>query len=252
MTRSSALSDQSKHAARNRGTRTSGESAIASRSADLAANWPTDVVNTLKAAAARIRPAASAGRLWHRLTAAERRQLGDDFDAAFSDLGTVGIWMRARGGTAIPAIVGAAREIGFLTSADCEWLLRETIHLSGQESGGNAGEPTADCGAGPPRVPSRPTATPAIEKPVWHPETGVLGWRNRELARFRLNRGDATLVEKIVNSFADAKWATRIKNPLTDLPREKVTQAIYYLNEKVSPLRLHLEGRFLSWELRKE
>lgn len=89
MTQSSLVSRRRKHAAvaGKCQTRASSDCANPSRSADLAANWSPDVVNALSAAATRIRPSAAAWRLWQRLSAAERLRLGDDFDAAFGELG---------------------------------------------------------------------------------------------------------------------------------------------------------------------
>ena len=256
MTRSAAVKRRSPPAAaaRKRRTRPSGDRANQPRTTGSDARWSEEVDKALREAAARIRPKASAWRVWQRLTAAERRQLGNDFDAAFSDLGTVGVWMRARGGTAIRAIVSAAREIDLLTSADSEWLLRETTDASQQdeESAGDAQQAASARDMSAQAAPWGAARAPDQNKPVWQRQTGVLVWQNRELASFRLYRGKTSLVEKILNAFDDAAWATRIENPFSDLPREQVSYALDYLKRRIHPLRLHVDGRFLWWEATEE
>lgn len=221
---------QNAAAAGKRRTRPSGDHANPSRAADPAASRSPDVAHALGEAAARIRPFPVAWQLWQRLTVGERRQLGGDFEAAFAEQGTVGIWRGARGGTPVSALLDAAREIGFLTSADFAWLSRETS---------------------PQTAPSGPSSTPGVDKPVWQRETGILLWQNRELAHFRRNR-EPTLIEQILTAFDKAAWAKIIAHPFTGLPREKLSQAIYHLNNKLKRLCVRLDGRFLSWEINQE
>lgn len=253
MTRSAAVKRRSPPAAAartKRRTRPSGDRANQPRTTDPTARWSEEVDKALRETAARMVPWPSAWRVWQRLTAAERRQLGDDIDAAYRKLGTVGIWMRARGGTPISALLGAAREINLLTPVDSEWLLRETTDASqqDQESAGDARKAATARGTSAQAAPLSAAPAPDQNKPVWQRETGVLVWQNRELARFRLYRGKTSLVEKILNAFADAGWAAEIENPFSNLLREQVSQALYHVNEKLSPLQLHVEGRILWWE----
>lgn len=74
------------------------------------------VVQALNEARARIVPAGSAWRMWERLLApAERRELGDDFESRFRELGTIEIWRRLKSCSRHRAVLDVAYGIGFLT-----------------------------------------------------------------------------------------------------------------------------------------
>jgi hypothetical protein len=74
----------------------------------------------------RIRPAASAFRLWERvLTEAERQRLGGDLEKVWRQHGTAGMWMQLRGVSLQRAVVDVAYELNFINDRTRRWLLRE-------------------------------------------------------------------------------------------------------------------------------
>lgn len=229
-------------------THIAGTPASQGQSTDSAASWSAGVFDALREAAARIRPASSGWRLWQHLTAAEREQLGDDFDLAFRE-GTVGIWMRARGGTVISAILGAAREIGFLSSVTYDWLLRATADAAGENHCNGSGEAII-CPPNGGTPPSPAADLQNSDKPVWQRETGAFLWRGRQLATFRRNR-QPTLVEQVLNAFEAAGWASSIDNPFQNVFRQRISETLRYINHQLCSVRLHLDGRYLSWEVTK-
>ncbi len=79
----------------------------------------------LLATSLRVSPPFSALRLWERvLTEQDRARLGGDFQRAFAELGTVGMWMKLRGVSKERALIEVAKRIGFITDETQEFLLR--------------------------------------------------------------------------------------------------------------------------------
>jgi hypothetical protein len=84
-----------------------------------------EVREELQVAYLRVCPAPSALRLWERVfTEQDRARLGGDFQRAFSESGTIGMWMKLRGVSFQRALIDVAKRIGFLTDETQEFLLR--------------------------------------------------------------------------------------------------------------------------------
>ena len=164
----------------------------------------------------------------HVLTEDDRRQLGDDYQASFQKLGTIDMWRALKSGTLIKATLDVAFEIGFLTDRSYRWLLRET------ENEGQHVE----------RTPGQ-----TIARPTWDRDTGTLSWGADVVGKFRIQR-EASQTEQILNAFQAADWAVRVENPLANLLRVQVAQALRYLNGEQSVIRFHAQesSRYLRWE----
>lgn len=93
---------------------------------DNAGALSQQVFEELQTAASRVGGIVCAKRLWDRhLTLAEQVRLGSDVQAAYAELGTLGMWKQLRGVTHDRAVVEVAQKLGFLRTEDAHWLLGE-------------------------------------------------------------------------------------------------------------------------------
>lgn len=188
------------------------------------------VVQALKEAKSRIVPAGSARRMWERLlTPGERRELGDDFESRYRELGTIGIWRRLKSCPQHRAVLDVAYGIEFLTEPTYRWLLRETEGAA---------------------VASEAASTEQTERPDWNRENGTFSWRGQTVAQFDINTPPSQL-DQILSAFQQADWAVRVANPLAELLTQQVAQALRYLNQRLRVIRIHAQESscFLRWEV---
>lgn len=196
------------------------------------------VIEALNQAAVRIAPMVLAHRLWERLTSDERRSLGDDFQRAYSRLGTVGIWRQVKSCSRVRAALDVAYEIGFLTEPDYRWLLRETEGATGPSGPSPAG---ASDGAA--------ASATSVTGPRWDRDTGWFSYDGKKLERFQI-RLEATQPARILGAFQDADWCVRVANPLACLPSHEVAQSLKHLNRRLGVIRIHAQenSKSLRWE----
>lgn len=190
------------------------------------AELPPKVKEELQTLYLRIAPKESARRMWDRLlTPAERRRLGNDFDAAFRTHKTVRMWMRARGVSQIRAIIEVAQGIGFLSETNAEWLLRET------------GE----------KQPRRRRD----KRPIWDSETGTLRIAGTIARSVRVTANPSN-IQSILDAFENQGWAKRIDNPIDcSDDDQRLYQALRSLNSGLKKLRFHAQegGKAVTWAL---
>jgi hypothetical protein len=167
---------------------------------------------------------ASAARLWERvLTDRERQDLGGDFEQCYARLKTVGMWTELRGVSRRRAIIDISPEHWLIDESTFQWLLREI------------GE------------------APAVQKtavcPQWQASTGTLRLGRRVIRKVRLTNPPAN-IQLILNAFQDARWASRINNPLR-LGQQQLHQALRTLHKGLGKIRFHSlnGGKAISWEI---
>lgn len=182
-------------------------------------------VTKLQELAVTLKGAACAVRMWDvLLSAGERHRLGGNFDKAWREYGTIGIWMKVRQGTAIQGIVEVARGLDLISDFDTTWLSREI------------GE-------------HKPLAA-ASDRPQWHREIGELRFGKRLLRRVR-RMSPPTNIEQILDAFEEAGWPTEIENPLPyQQVQQQLHQALRTLNKDLKKIRFHSRsgGRFIFWD----
>jgi hypothetical protein len=154
-----------------------------------------------------------AQRLWDRvLTDNQRRRLGESLPDAWTNLGTVGIWMRLYEVSQPRAIIEIAQKTGFIDEPTVQWLLREI--------GDRAAEKNSE------------------ERPSWQVETGQLRWGGRTVRRVRVMQSPTNL-QRILDAFETAGWPPEIPNPLGADASQATHQALYDLNHDLQGVRFH-------------
>ena len=140
----------------------------------------------------KIRPFPAAERVWHTMLSEQQQaELGGDAVQAFKELGALGMWMRAQGSSnrfkALTELSNA------LWSGD--WLMREaSLAIE--------------------------TPEPANACPHWNPQTGRLTLDGEQIRRKAQVRRHPSNVQRILDAFQNAGWATSIQNPLDDVRDE--------------------------------
>lgn len=87
----------------------------------------SEAIAALREVVARVRGGQSQRLFWSRiLNHSERQQLGGDLKQALRGHGSaVSMWRHLRGGSEVRATIEVAYRLGFLTSQDSDWLVRE-------------------------------------------------------------------------------------------------------------------------------
>ena len=174
---------------------------------------PRSVVDELRTASMRIRPAVVAARVWERLfTEDDRQRLGGDIQECWPLLGTARMWREARGGSIEQAIIGVAEGVNLMDAATARWLRREL----GEEEGSTTAED---------------------EHPTWNVDRGELRFGGQLIRRLRVLQRP-TNIQQILDEFEAAEWPSRIDNPLS-LGQEQLHQALRSLNRGLDLIRFH-------------
>jgi hypothetical protein len=182
------------------------------------------VFKELSTADLRIRNANVALRVWERLFSDEdRQQLGGNLDEIWRRLGTVGMWVEARGVSVEKAVIDIAEAVNLMDTGTAHWLRRELglIEVTDAQS---------------------------TNQPHWDADTGRLSFNGIIVRRVRVFQNPSN-VQTILDEFEAAGWPTRIDNPLEE-DQEKVHQALRSLNNNLAAIRFHAhEGaRAIVWE----
>lgn len=158
----------------------------------------------------RIRPLVEAQRVWGRcLTDDERMALGGDLSRVWRELGTLGMWMRAKGYTNRFAALAAL--ITAITSP--AWLQSQVSLAMGPQINSD-------------------------ERPVWNPLSGVLLMNGKPIRREVRRFKHPSNVQQILNAFQNAGWPDAIANPLDDAGDSvKLHQAVHQLNQTLQQIR---------------
>jgi len=174
----------------------------------------------------KMKPFPSAERLWENVfTEAERKRLGGDFRAAYTEHGTCGMWITLRGGSQLRGLIDSARAIGYLSDADYRWLLRE-IGESRKEKQTRGSL-------------------------CWDRETRELRLGSRVIRRVR-SLSVARNLAAILDAFQEAGWPRSIETPAaidTSLSGEPARDAVRSLNEGLDVICFHADagGQRVFW-----
>jgi hypothetical protein len=182
------------------------------------------VAAELQTAVLRLRPGAVGARVWERiLTEQERQDLGGGFEACRKELGTVRMYMEARGACLEQAVIDIAERLNLMDAGTATWLRRE-LDLS--------------------------DATPvsAKDRPTWNPSAGELRLDGRLIRRIRVLRRPSN-IQQIVDRFEAAGWPRRIKSPLK-LGQQQLHQTLRYLNRSLKKIRFRAQegAQAIIWE----
>lgn len=182
-------------------------------------------IEELKTQVARVRSFASAAIMWRQmLTPAEQKKLGGDLPQAYSQLGTIGMWAKARGTSVDRAILDVAVGVGHLSQANYEWLLRE-MGL----------RPKAPNRSAPPK-PRRRQKSPV---PNWNRNTGELKYDDRVVREVRVMTNPSH-IQRILDAFECRGWPRSITDPLPGGPdQHRLHQALQSLNRGLKRIRFH-------------
>lgn len=134
----------------------------------------------------RIQNATAARKLWNEIFNDEdRRRCGNDFETAYGDGRVIGMWRKARGGTADDAFLDAAHALGFLTEQARDRLAKF--------------------------VPGRRRKQDS-DKPRWDGETRQLTYRGKVVREVKRPKQAYNIVT-ILEAFEAAGWPPRIDDP---------------------------------------
>jgi hypothetical protein len=176
-----------------------------------------EVVEELKTLFLRLRPAFVAEKLWNRVfSQSDRRKLGGDLEKCYPKLGTLGMWMKARGvSNEWRAALDLAKALGILDSTTYAWLLRE--------------------------IGGRPNDEAAPNTPCWDAEAGDLLWRGEVILHVRPKKSPS-YNQLIVGAFHEAQWPRCVTNPLPG-DQQQLHQALRYLKELVKGKGISFHSR---------
>ena len=176
---------------------------------------------------ARIEPWGSASYIWQFVLApSEQEFLGGNLDDAFASLGgTVGMLEKLWGCSPAAAILRLYERIGSLPDSELARLRREFNLL--------------------PMQPDNQAA-----KPVWNATTGQLLFRGTVVRRCR-GRSVARNIFQILDKFEDAKWPSRIDDPLPGVSDpQRLRETVRTLNLGLQMIRFFADGdgKGVIWE----
>jgi hypothetical protein len=170
----------------------------------------------------RVQPPPAARRIWQRhLSAQEREKLGGDFEKAYVQGGTVGMWKRLRGVSGERALVEVSYLLGFMSEPDQQYLLREL------------GESPVEASTG---------------KPVWDRDKGELLFNGQVIRR--VNVRQAKNLVPVLDTFQESGWRPHIDDPLSGGKNQKrLHKTIATLNDGLSQISFHADGASegLTW-----
>ena len=171
-----------------------------------------------------LKSAALGRQLWEMLfTEPERQRLGGDLEATWEQFGTVGMWLRVRGGSRSRAIVELAHQLDLITDAGYQFLLRTL---------GDAETPQA------------------VGKPSWNRARGELRF-GASLCRTVVSPARATSIVAILDAFEEERWPDQIDDPLPGgSDPQRLREAIRTLNEGLTLIRFRGDGsgQRVVWE----
>jgi hypothetical protein len=183
-----------------------------------------EILETLRS---RVRSGLIAAEIWDLFTDSERDHLGGDLQASWKRLGTVGMWMEARGGSLEQALVSVALAMELVNDRELRKLKRD-LELDVEIND---------------RV-----APTEVAQPTWDSQNGELRFGDRVIRKTRVLRNPSNL-QRIVEAFHVAGWPIRIDNPLS-LGQEQLHQALRSLNKGLDAIRFRAQegGRAIVWE----
>ena len=179
-----------------------------------------EILETLRS---RVRSGLVAAEIWDLFTDSERDRLGGDLQASWRRVGTVGMWMEARGGSLEQALVRVARVMDLVSSRELRKLERE-LELEGLD------------------LPADP------DLPNWNSRNGELRFGDDVIRNIRVLRNPSN-IQRIIEAFHTAGWPIRIDNPLSS-DQEQLHQTLRSLNKGLDAIRFRAQegGRAIVWE----
>ena len=181
-----------------------------------------EVANALNEARRKIGPATAADLVWRQLfTDVDRQRLGGNLEACWPRLGTIRMWMQARGVSIERSIIEVAQGLGFLDEAKADRLLRAV----GEE------EQAA-------RIP---------ERPFWDSTQGHLRLAESTIRHVRVMNHPSN-IQLILDAFQSAGWRPQIRNPHGD-DQHQLHLTLQSLNRGLEAIRFHAQegGRAVTW-----
>ncbi len=175
-----------------------------------------DVANELNTARHRVRAAVAAERMWrHLFTEEDRQRLGGDLETCWPRLGTIRMWMQARGVCLEQAVIEVALGLKLMSEETADWLRREL-----------------DLQSAPPKPPS--------DRPIWRADTGELLFEGRVIRHVRVLR-DPSNIHQLLDAFEAAGWPARIDNVLP-YGQQQLHETLRSLNRSLERIRFRSQG----------
>ncbi len=185
--------------------------------------FSTRVQSRLQDLDQKLRPLPAAQRLWDRLTNEQRRRLGPDIKVAYGRFPHAGrMWAELHQVDQYRAYLEVGKELGFVSNADFNWLMREI---------GEVPDPEVDS-----------------NRPSWNADIGKLRLDGEVIGTFRVMQSPS-MPCLILAAFQHATWRTVIVDPLGG-GEETLQEAVRYLNDRVEGIRFRTQrgGQAVSWE----
>lgn len=171
------------------------------------------VAHELQTAAARIRLAVVARRVWELLISEDERQrLGADFEACWRRFGTAGMWMEARGVSFEQAVIEVAEGANLMDAGTAAGL---RLQFDMEDA----------------------TPVHAENQPSWNPDRGELKLGDRVIRCVRVLQTPSN-IQQILDAFQNQGWPSRIDNPL-GLGQQQLHQSLRSLNHGLAMIRFH-------------
>ena len=180
------------------------------------------MANEINTARSRVTSAVAAELMWNDLfTDADRQRHDGDLDKCWRRIGTIRMWMQARGVSTERAVIEVANGLDLMSDKRANRLLREL----GEEEQASLPE----------------------DRPFWDSSRGELRLTEVIIRRVRLLKNPSN-IQLILDDFQDAGWPTRIPNPL-DKDQHLLHLTVQSLNQGLKAIRFHGQegGRAVTW-----
>lgn len=184
------------------------------------------IVRDLEVLRGRVRPALVAAEVWqHVFSDSDRQRLGGDLEKCWHDLGTAGMWMRARGVSLERALLDIAKAMDMVGNPMAR-RLDTTFGLD------------------------RTDVEIAQDIPNWNVDTGKLMFRGTVIRRCRIKKG-GSIPQTVFDAFQAAGWAQQIDNPWPEVTPQ-VYGSIYDLNKGLKKIQFGVRksGESIIWSLK--
>lgn len=161
---------------------------------------------------------ATTGEIWSR-----------QLITAYSNGQTLGIWIAARGGDRLRAIIDVGYHLGFLTQPMHEAYLRKCGYLPDS---------------------NLEKASSVFETPSWN-GANELTFRGLVIRRVR-NRGQAVNVATVLDAFQEQSWPARIDDPLPDgRDQQRLHATVRSLNKGLTGIVFSADGSGEGYQWRR-
>ena len=176
------------------------------------------IVRDLETLRGRIVPALVAAEVWHDVFSdSDRQRLGGEIEECWQELGTAGMWMKARDVSLERALLDIAEATGMVS---CRVLRRLERALSLE----------------------RTDVSTTDDRPVWNVDSGELMYRGAVIRKCRIKKGGSK-PQVVFDAFQAAGWARQIDNPLPEVTPQ--------INESINDLNKRLKSKQIRFGVRK-